>query len=254
MAAQNTQIGSYVLYLDQTDSTNDALKHWLEKEALPHGAALHTAHQTAGRGQQGSQWESAPAQNLLMSIYLKPSFLKAEEHIWLNLSLSLAVRQTLQAYVNEPVQIKWPNDIYIGHKKICGLLLENTLQGNKIKYCIAGIGINVNQSVFAEPKAISLAILLGKEVPLNLLRNQLFAQLTHYFQLLQAGSRNALWEQYHKHLYGKGVNARFSDAEQTFEGMILGIDSRGRLHIEVADEIRSFANKEVTLLNLLEDR
>ena len=129
-------------------STNQYAQELLSKSKPVEGTVISAQNQHAGRGQIGSSWEAAPGQNLTLSIILYPQFLAIQHQFQLNQSISLGVRDFIAKYVQKPVKIKWPNDIYVNEKKIGGILIQNTLSGSSIQSTIAGIGINVNQKHF----------------------------------------------------------------------------------------------------------
>ncbi|MFY8190880.1 MAG: biotin--[acetyl-CoA-carboxylase] ligase [Bacteroidia bacterium] len=248
LAQQPLNIGSYSVYLEQTTSSNDELKLLINSSNVPEGAVVYTQFQSKGRGQMQNSWESDFGSNLLLSIYLKPQFLLAEEQIWLNLVCSLALRDTVATICLEPVFIKWPNDIFIQKKKVAGILIENVLQGNRIRMAIIGIGLNLNQESFAAPQAASIFNFTKTKVDPNHARTLLCEKLTHYYALLLGNKKDFLWDLYHTHLFAKGEPAVFEKNGETFIGEILGIDKKGRLHILQNDEIKSYANKEIKLI------
>lgn len=251
MADQALNIGAYAVYMEDTASTNSAVKQLMERYTLPEGALVYAGWQSAGRGQQQNTWESEPGLNLLCSIYLKPNFLNADEQIWLNLVLSLAVCETINVLSNRTAAIKWPNDIYLDHKKVSGILIENVLQGKRIKYSIAGIGLNVNQMAFGVEKAASLQMLCNKPFDLHAVRQELCMQVEKYYAWLRSKQHSRLWDLYHDRLYGKGVLALFKKDNEPFEATIMGIDKRGKLHLMIDEEICSFAFKEIEFVQLL---
>lgn len=252
MAHQPLNIGAYSVFLEETASTNETLKVLYGSEPLPEGALVYTHYQTQGKGYLNNVWESERGENLLLSVLLKPNFLLAEEQIWLNIAISLALRETASQFAGREAHIKWPNDIYIGDKKIAGILLENTLQGNKIKYCVAGMGLNVNQANFQYPHAASLFHFSQHRADLKALRLELMNQLNHFYGRLQGKLYSPLWELYHKHLLGRGEYAQFRKGSVIFEGLIMGIDKKGRLHVEVDDEVKCFVHKEIEFIKLIE--
>lgn len=239
---------SNYIYLDSCASTNEALKTEELSKKLVEGTALHTDFQTKGRGQQESSWESEPGKNLLISYLFYPSFLKPDEQMWLNLAVCVAVKNLVESTLEEQTHIKWPNDIYVGRKKIAGILIENSLQGQKLRSSICGIGLNVNQLEFKTEKAQSLAGISGKEFDRKVLRENLSKELNFTYQLLKSGKREMLKQAYEACLFGKGEKLTFSSSGNTFEGEIMGIGKMGKLHILVDEEIRSFANKEIEFI------
>ena len=180
------------MYIKATHSTNTLMKELLAKGEWPEGERfLYTAFQTAGRGQAGNGWESEEGKNLLCSILLPPK----KELFDLNVLTAVAVQRLL----GEGFTIKWPNDIYYGDKKVAGILIENAIIGNEIKYSIAGIGLNVNQTIFVSnaPNPVSLKQISGKETDIDALMQALMTQI----EALEAMDEAQVWAYYRDHLY-----------------------------------------------------
>ena len=180
------------MYISTTYSTNTLLKELLAKGEWPEGERfLYTSFQTAGRGQAGNGWESEEGKNLLCSILLPPK----KELFDLNVLTAVAVQRLL----GEGFTIKWPNDIYYGDKKIAGILIENAILGNEVKYSIAGIGLNVNQTTFlsSAPNPVSFKLISGKETDIDALMQALIAQI----EALEAMDEAQIWAYYREHLY-----------------------------------------------------
>ena len=134
-----------IKWFEELDSTSsELLRHIGDYDNLSVVAAVN---QTAGRGQRGNRWISAPGDNLTFSLLLRPEALPAREVMALTCYATLVVRDALRAE-GVPAVIKWPNDIYVGKRKICGMLVENGLEGADIAWSVIGIGINLNQTVF----------------------------------------------------------------------------------------------------------
>ena len=152
-----------IIKLDAIDSTNSYLKKLLNKESLDDLTVVVSKHQTQGRGRNGSVWSNKPSLNLAFSIYKRFRNLETNKKFMLNVIASVSVYETLKKYNLCDLSIKWPNDIMTGNKKISGILIENNIRGNKIKYSVIGIGININQSEFKSlPNATSVFIETGK--------------------------------------------------------------------------------------------
>ncbi len=193
------------MYISTTYSTNTLLKELLAKGEWPEGERfLYTGFQTAGRGQAGNGWESEEGKNLLCSILLPPR----KDLFYLNVLVSVAVHKVIRSLLFErsgllslskAVSIKWPNDIYYGDKKIAGILIENAILGNEVKYSIAGIGLNVNQTTFlsSAPNPVSLKLISGKETDIDALMQALMAQI----EALEAMDEAQIWAYYREHLY-----------------------------------------------------
>ena len=181
------------MYIDRTNSTNTLMKELLARGEWPEGERwLRTDFQSAGRGQAGNSWESAPGKNLLCSILIDPQQILDKNPFYLNVMVSVAVQRLL----GDSFTIKWPNDIYWHDKKVAGLLVETALQGGEIKYAIAGIGLNVNQTEWFSdaPNPISLQQITGKQYDLDTLMQQLLEQVDETLC-------EDVWQYYKSHLY-----------------------------------------------------
>ena len=129
-----------LIYLESVDSTND----YLRRETLPDRSIVYTFHQTAGRGRAGRRWLESAGSNLALSVIFRPE--APEEPFWRVALLALPMAELLRAWPIEDVWIKWPNDIFVGGKKIAGVLAESVFQGGRITKIIAGIGVNLNST------------------------------------------------------------------------------------------------------------
>jgi BirA family biotin operon repressor/biotin-[acetyl-CoA-carboxylase] ligase len=243
--------GSYTIFLEETSSTNEALKIEELNKKLPEGSVLYANYQSKGKGQQEAKWESEPHKNILLSVLYYPGFLKPDEQMWLNMVISLACRKFLSVLIPQnEVFIKWPNDLVVNGKKIGGILIENSLQGTKIRSSIVGIGLNINQQIFQNETAISVFNLLDNEQKLSEIRQKLYTCLDEYYSLLKLKQFNFIKAEYEKCLLFKGKDASFLVDGKEVIGQILGIGAHGKLHLLIDDEIKSFANKEIVFCSL----
>ncbi len=155
----------YIL-LHETASTNSYLSRMAS--ILPSSTVIYTHNQTAGRGQRGNKWEAEPGKNLTFSMLLKDAAVSPAEQFFISEGVSLAVADFLSRYTDD-ITIKWPNDVYYRDKKICGMLIEHSLQGNKLKNSIIGVGININQEKFVSnaPNPVSLCQIIGEHLDLD---------------------------------------------------------------------------------------
>jgi len=221
------------LWLDTIDSTNsEALRRLPELEG---GTVLAAREQTAGRGQRGNTWFTEPGRNLTFSIVLKQLPLQAAESVRLNFLTSVAVASFLESH-GVKAAIKWPNDIYVDGRKICGMLIENTLgPGGRLMASVIGIGINVNQTGFPQlANATSLALVSGKVYDLEA---ELQAFLALFEGLFEQLDSEELMAAYSTRLFRKGVPSRYHDllTDQEYQGVIEGVEPDGRLHIRNLD-------------------
>lgn len=156
-----------VVWTDCERSTNTAMQAGAETYA--HGDVLSARAQTAGRGQRGNSWESEPGRNLTFSLMLRPQHIAPKDAFVLSMAVSVGITEALRGVSGLPVVLKWPNDIYVGDRKLAGILIENSFAGPHIAWSIVGIGLNVNQTEFVSdaPNPVSLATLCGREYDLD---------------------------------------------------------------------------------------
>jgi BirA family biotin operon repressor/biotin-[acetyl-CoA-carboxylase] ligase len=246
-------IGNHFIFLEETDSTNTWLRLRSQKEKLPEGTAIAAGFQTAGRGQMGNVWQSRPGENILLSILLYPNFLRAAEQFILSQAIALGVYDLLNSLLpaGSDLRLKWPNDVLVSGKKICGILIENTLEGERLKSSIAGMGVNVNQEFREDAPATSLKMLCGKDFDLTEVRQSLFRFLeVRYLQLIR-GAHEDLRRDYKAALYRSGQIAlyRSSISNEEFRAQIKDIELDGTLVLLGEDGIeRKFRFKEVSFL------
>lgn len=244
------------LWLDTIDSTNsEALRRLPD---LPSCTVLAAREQTAGRGQRGNTWFSEPGKNLTFSIVLKfgPGAISARDAHYLNCLASLSVVSLLDSFGIRS-QIKWPNDIYVGKRKICGMLLENTLCTTGLAASVIGIGLNVNQTAFPRlANATSVALELGQVQPMERDLAQTLESLLRLFEerlplLSSPEGRQELMADYTARLFRKDVPAPYRDLlqDREFTGVIEGVEPDGRLRVRDAEGgKRFFRFKEISYL------
>ncbi len=244
------------LWLDTIDSTNsEALRRLPD---LPSCTVLAAREQTAGRGQRGNTWFSEPGKNLTFSIVLKfgPGAVSARDAHYLNCLASLSVVSLLDSFGIRS-QIKWPNDIYVGKRKICGMLLENTLCTTGLAASVIGIGLNVNQTAFPRlANATSVALELGQVQPMEWDLAQTLECLLRLFEerlplLSSPEGRQELMADYTARLFQKDVPAPYRDLlqDREFTGVIEGVEPDGRLRVRDAEGgKRFFRFKEISYL------
>lgn len=185
--------------------------------------------------------------NLTFSLILNPSFLQVAQQFYLNMAISLACHQFLSEQFIQGVQIKWPNDLYYLDKKIGGILIESTIKNQTLETVIVGIGLNINQVQFNEPKAISMQLISGLTYDLEKLLTALLTSIEHFYLKLRTGNLVYIQKNYLKNLYFY-QKRRFFKTDFTFEGTIVGIDAIGRLGVEINNEVRYFFFKEIEFI------
>lgn len=218
--------------IDECASTNSALP----RDAA-HGDALMALEQTCGRGQRGNSWEAEPRKNITLSLMLRPEGLPATRQFELSEAVALGVADLLDDLGIEGVSVKWPNDIYVGNKKICGILIENTVAGTLITRSIAGIGLNVNQTQFLSdaPNPVSLKQITGTDFDLQALAARMIERI---MQRLAVGDNHA---DYRRRLWrGTGEWPWRTLAGEEFTAAIADVLPDGRLILSGHDIPFSF--------------
>ena len=225
--------------LPTVDSTNLFVHEMLASEGtaqvmsadvLPGFTLVVADDQTRGRGQQGNSWETEKGKNLTFSLLCHPDFVPASRQFILSQGMAVAIQRTLSQYVAD-VEVKWPNDIYVGEKKISGTLIECDLQGKCIANCIIGVGININQTEFRSdaPNPTSLKLLTGKEYD----REEILLSVMQHFQMvyemLQDGKDEDVRRMYQEHLYRREGFHRYGDVRGEFMAEIAEVEPTGHL-------------------------
>lgn len=223
-----------------------------------HFLVVTADEQTAGRGQRGTTWESDYGQNLTFNIGWRPDssmpWPAANEQFLISEVTALAVLRTIEHALigtTHTVAIKWPNDIYVGDRKICGMLLEHGLEGKRIASSIAGIGINVNQRTFHSdaPNPVSLYQLLGHETDREVLLADFLRHFHAGIRLLQEGRYDEIERDLAAHLYRRTGWHRYRDAEGEFMGQFVSIARNGLLTLRKQDgTLHEYAFKEVAYI------
>ena len=251
MLLKNHLIGKHFLKIEKCASTNSIAMEFLQESTQIEGWVFSTNEQTKGRGQRGNSWEAEPAQNLTFSCVIKPTFLLAYQQFGLNFFISLAIYDFLKEKIpSVSPKIKWPNDIYINELKIAGILVENIIKSKNIDVSVIGIGLNVNQVLFHTVNAQSIRKLTQEMYELDSLLPELTSFLNErYEQLMREGTKN-LKKQYLENLYWIQEERTFFDVQKDefFVGKIIGVDDFGQLIIQLANEQRAFAFKEVQFI------
>ena len=250
-------VGKVLRQFDELPSTNDYARFMANEPHTPEGAVVLAGRQTSGRGQMGAVWESAPGENLTLSVIFKPVWLRADQQFQLSKAVALAVYDTVSEAFKDilpafDLHIKWPNDILLNGKKIAGILIENTISGHHLGISVVGIGLNVNQQQFSPtlPFAGSMAGAVGQSFDTSLLAQRLFFYLENRYLTLRDGDATRLHTDYLRHLLGFSQRLPFEslpDGER-FEGTIQGIDEDGKLVVGLdGGQERRFGLKEIKM-------
>ena len=238
-------------WFDTLDSTNsEAIRQFDHSDDF---TVFVAKFQTGGRGQKGTKWESAPGENLTFSIILKPKSIKAQDQFIIAQVITVGINRYLKSRGVEST-IKWPNDIYVGDKKICGILIENFVTGDTLSCSIVGIGLNVNQTQFRSdaPNPVSMSVITREVFDLNRELELLCAVIEEIYTSADSSLTTVclknLREEYLDSLYrreGFHLYQQMSDGE-IFRARISGIDSSACLILErEGGAVKRYSFKEI---------
>ena len=246
-----------IYHLDITTSTNDDARDNKYRE----GDVVWADFQTAGRGQRGHEWHSRKGENLTFSVVLEPTFVPIAEQFSVSEVVALSLVDMLAEYGIE-AKIKWTNDIYVGDKKLVGILIEHSLAQATLRRTIVGVGINVNQTEFAPslPNPVSMAQLLGQDLNAEKVLNCFLKHLQQNYEHLhkiknsrfsildsQFNSENTLHNRYNELLYRLNEYHIYAlSSGEKFKAKILGTTPSGALRLEDEEgETKDYLFKEV---------
>lgn len=226
------------------DSTN---KQAMEAAAqgAPEGAYFTADEQTAGRGRADHTWHSPAGTGVYVSVVLRPTF-EPNDALWLSLIAGLAVRVAIETVTSITPDLRWPNDIMLGEKKMGGILTELTTEAGRIQHAVIGIGLNINQSEFPpelRSLATSLRVETDREWPREEILNALLAALCDEYQRLvrEPGARADIIRRFEAYSsYARGAQVEIDDhGAAQFSGMTMGLDERGFLRVKSGCHIRT---------------
>ncbi len=230
-------IGNEIIRLHEVDSTNRYLMDWINRENVSEGTVVITDFQTAGRGTDGARWESEQSKNLTFSLLLKPVFLAPEAQFYLNKVISLGLADAVNELLpgRTDIRVKWPNDLYLGDRKVAGTLIQNGVKGSRFEFSILGIGLNVNQSRFTDDAAnpVSLNQVSGKIFDLPGVLELVLKKIEARYECLKKGDKTCVDADYLKVLYRFNEMARFIVKEKPVEARITGVNRYGQLILEI---------------------
>lgn len=244
--------GKFLIHEAELPSTNQFARKLLSKTNPTDGTVIITDFQSAGRGQAGNSWQSAPGQNITCSIIYNTSFIEARQPYFLNMAVANGLVDLLARRIDESeLRIKWPNDILCRGKKVSGILIENTVMGDRLKHSIIGIGLNVNQVEFPGlPGATSLRNECGREFDLHEILQDLCQCLEKHYLRLREGREEETRALYNERLFGRGQELSWQLNGGKLKGTPLGVDDVGRIILETDDGRKAFLHGEISLIKI----
>lgn len=227
-------VGRKLVFLKETGSTNIDAKE-LAENGEASGAVVVADMQTAGRGRRGRGWVSPAGKDIYMTIMLRPQC-RPEKASVLTLVMALAVLEAVSELLSQGCYIKWPNDIVVNGKKVCGILTEMSAELDQIHYVVIGAGINVNQETLApeiQETATSICIERGQQTN----RAELTARVLYYFEknyavFEKSWDFSGLVEKYNQFLVNRDRQVRVLDPKGAYDGIARGINEKGELLVE----------------------
>lgn len=242
--------GQEIVYFDEIDSTNIKAKE-LAEQGYPNGTLVVADQQVSGRGRRGRSWESPSGTGIFMTLMLKPE-INPNNASMLTLVAALAVAKAIKEVTGLDAQIKWPNDIVINGKKICGILTEMSAQFDYINHIVIGIGINVHNEVFSDEIAHMASSLLLESQGKKFRRAEIIEKVLEYFEeyyeiYLKTEDLTALTGEYNKILVNMNKPVRVLDPKDEFEGKAMGITAKGELIVDTWESRKLVSSGEVSV-------
>ena len=236
--------GFKVLEYEELDSTNNQAEK-LGWGVLEDKMVVLTREQTQGRGQIGNRWESEPGKNISMTVVFRPEELAAGEQFAVSMVIALGACDFISRYA-EGCSVKWPNDIYVGDKKISGILIEHAIMGAYVGGSLCGIGVNINQKRFVSdaPNPVSLFQLTGVELPLERALEELLGCIGKRYE--QVYDYAALERDFLQVMYRRSGVFDWEDENGSFRASIAGVNEYGQLVLKDSEgKVRVYGFKEV---------
>jgi len=242
---------NYDIYrFGKIDSTNSHLSR-LGEEGFPEGTVIVADEQTAGRGRFGRSWEAEPQANLLFSLLLRPHFLQQDEIFVLTFAAAVAVAEGIEKITNLHPQLKWPNDVLLDGKKVCGILLESSFDSSRFSRVVLGIGLNVNQQNFSpsiSSQATSLFLSTGKRFDREELLIAILTNFSLFYDSTQKRDFYSVMKKWRDRSTMSGKKIIVSLEGRRYEGICDDVADDGRLVVSTDDGPKKFTAGKVTIL------
>ncbi len=246
---RTTWVGDRIVCFKEVDSTNTKAKQ-LAEEGYPNGTLVIAEQQRAGRGRRGRGWEAPAGAGIYMTLLLKPE-IEPDNASMLTLVSALAVTAGLRSATGRPVGIKWPNDIVMNGKKICGILTEMSAQVDYVNHIVIGIGINVHNESFPGEiahMATSLYLETGVHYQRAALIEEIWERFERYYDIfMQTQDLTGLTREYNACLVNLHQEVKVLDPKEPYEGKAMGITPRGELMVDTWESRRLVSTGEVSV-------
>ena len=243
-------VAKEVLYFDTIDSTNTKAQELAEK-GYPSGTLVVADKQESGKGRRGRSWVSPSGTGIFMTLMIKPD-INPNNASMLTLVAALAVAKGITSVTGEEALIKWPNDIVVNSKKVCGILTEMNAQFDYINHIVVGIGINVHNESFPEEISQMASSLMIEAGGKRFHRAQIIAETMSYFEqyydtFLKTQDLSALVREYDELLVNRNKSVRVLDPKEPFDGKAMGITPKGELIVDTWESRKLVSSGEVSV-------
>ncbi len=243
-------VAKEVLYFDTIDSTNTKAQELAEK-GYPSGTLVVADKQESGKGRRGRSWVSPSGTGIFMTLMIKPD-INPNNASMLTLVAALAVAKAITSVTGEEALIKWPNDIVVNGKKVCGILTEMNAQFDYINHIVVGIGINVHNESFPEEISQMASSLMIEAGGKRFHRAQIIAETMAYFEqyydtFLKTQDLSALVREYDELLVNRNKSVRVLDPKEPFDGKAMGITPKGELIVDTWESRKLVSSGEVSV-------
>lgn len=243
-------VAKEVLYFDTIDSTNTKAQELAEK-GYPSGTLVVADKQESGKGRRGRSWVSPSGTGIFMTLMIKPD-INPNNASMLTLVAAFAVAKAITSVTGEEALIKWPNDIVVNGKKVCGILTEMNAQFDYINHIVVGIGINVHNESFPEEISQMASSLMIEAGGKRFHRAQIIAETMAYFEqyydtFLKTQDLSALVREYDKLLVNRNKSVRVLDPKEPFDGKAMGITPKGELIVDTWESRKLVSSGEVSV-------
>ena len=243
-------VAKEVLYFDTIDSTNTKAQELAEK-GYPSGTLVVADKQESGKGRRGRSWVSPSGTGIFMTLMIKPD-INPNNASMLTLLAALAVAKAITSVTGEEALIKWPNDIVVNGKKVCGILTEMNAQFDYINHIVVGIGINVHNESFPEEISQMASSLMIEAGGKRFHRAQIIAETMSYFEqyydtFLKTQDLSALVREYDELLVNRNKSVRVLDPKEPFDGKAMGITPKGELIVDTWESRKLVSSGEVSV-------
>ncbi len=243
-------VAKEVLYFDTIDSTNTKAQELAEK-GYPSGTLVVADKQDSGKGRRGRSWVSPSGTGIFMTLMIKPD-INPNNASMLTLVAALAVAKAITSVTGEEAMIKWPNDIVVNSKKVCGILTEMNAQFDYINNIVVGIGINVHNESFPEEISQMASSLMIEAGGKRFHRAQIIAETMSYFEqyydtFLKTQDLSALVREYDELLVNRNKSVRVRDPKEPFDGKAMGITPKGELIVDTWESRKLVSSGEVSV-------